>query len=180
MRRSRFYGTLLIGGVLGLVLTACGQATTSGTPTSSVGAGNVSGTISVGSKDFTEAILVAEMHAQLLEHAGFTVERKLSLGGTPVAHQALVSGDIDLYPEYTSTGLQEVLKVTELPKDPQAILETVKNGYEQQFKLTWLAPAPFNDSNTFATTKRSSFRSTTSRRSFVSTRSSSTRRSLMP
>jgi hypothetical protein len=54
----------------------------------------------VGSKDFTEAILVAEMDAQLLELASFTVERKLNLGGTPVAHQALLKGDIDLYPEY--------------------------------------------------------------------------------
>jgi osmoprotectant transport system substrate-binding protein len=123
-----------------LVLAACGQA-------------NQSRAIRIGSKDFTEAILVAEMEAQLLEHAGLTVERKLNLGGTPIAHQALINGDIDLYPEYTSTGLQEVLKTEGLPKEPTVIHATVKAGYEQQFKLTWLAPAPFNDSNTFATTK---------------------------
>ncbi|HNP74427.1 MAG TPA: glycine betaine ABC transporter substrate-binding protein, partial [Kouleothrix sp.] len=121
--------------------------------TSTGAAGGASGTLKVGSKDFTEAIVVAELYAQLLEQAGFTVERKLNLGGTPVAHQALLSGDIDLYPEYTSTGLQEVLKAPDLPKDPKQILSTVKQGYEQQFKLTWLDPSPFNDSNTFATTK---------------------------
>jgi osmoprotectant transport system substrate-binding protein len=142
VRSSRFVKALAWQLILVLLLAACGQANTSG-----------SSPIRVGSKDFTEAILVAEMHAQLLEHAGFTVERKLNLGGTPVAHQALVNGDIDMYPEYTSTGLQEVLKVTELPKDPKVILETVKKGYEQQFKVTWLEPAPFNDSNTFATTR---------------------------
>jgi osmoprotectant transport system substrate-binding protein len=144
MKRTQYYTALVWGSLLVLVLTACGQANQGG---------NASNTISVGSKDFTEAILVAEMHAQLLEHAGLTVERKLNLGGTPVAHQALLSGDIDMYPEYTSTGLQEVLKVTELPKDPQVILETVKAGYEQQFQVTWLDPAPFNNSNTFATTR---------------------------
>jgi osmoprotectant transport system substrate-binding protein len=111
------------------------------------------GTIKIGSKDFTEAILVAELEAQLLENAGFTVERKLNLGATPIAHEAILKGDIDLYPEYTSTGLQEVLKATDLPKDPKEILAKVKAGYEQQFKLTWLEPAPFNDTNTFATTK---------------------------
>jgi len=122
-------------------------------PTAAGATGGASGTLKVGSKDFTEAILVGELYAQLLENAGFTVERKLNLGGTPVAHQALVNGDIDLYPEYTSTGLQEVLKSQDLPKDPKVILDTVKKGYESQFKLTWLDPSPFNDSNTFATTK---------------------------
>ena len=52
------------------------------------------------------------MYAQLLENAGYTVEKKLNLGGTPVAQAAIVKGDIDLYPEYTSTGLQTILKDT--------------------------------------------------------------------
>jgi osmoprotectant transport system substrate-binding protein len=140
VRRIHIYKTLVWGIVL--LLTSCGQLPTAG-----------SSTIRVGSKDFTEAILVAEMEAQLLEHAGYTVERKLNLGGTPVAHQALINDEIDLYPEYTSTGLQEMLKAQELPKDPKEIHTAVKQGYEQQFKLTWLDPSPFNDSNTFATTK---------------------------
>ena len=53
---------------------------------------------------------MAELYAQVLENAGFKVERKFNLGATPIAQAALLSGDIDLYPEYTSTGLLEVLK----------------------------------------------------------------------
>ncbi len=110
------------------------------------------GTIKVGSKDFTEEFIVAELYAQLLEDAGFTVERKLNLGGTPIAHPALVQGDIDLYPEYTSTGLLEVLKKEPI-KDAKQIVEAVRKDYETQFKVTWLEPSPFNDSNTFAVTQ---------------------------
>jgi osmoprotectant transport system substrate-binding protein len=111
-----------------------------------------SGTIKVGSKDFTEEFIVAELYAQVLENAGFTVERKLNLGGTPIAQAALVNGDIDLYPEYTSTGLLTVLKQDPI-KDPQQILSTVKQEYETQFKLTWLDASPFNDTNGLAVTQ---------------------------
>ncbi len=110
------------------------------------------GPVQIGSKDFTEAILVAELYAQVLERAGFTVERKFNLGATPIAHEALLKGDIDLYPEYTSTGLQEVLKDTERYTDAAAILEAVRQGYEEQFELTWLEASPFNNTNVFATT----------------------------
>jgi osmoprotectant transport system substrate-binding protein len=110
------------------------------------------GTINIGSKDFTEEFIVAEMYAQLLENAGFTVNRKLNLGGTPVAQAALVKGDIDLYPEYTSTGLLTVLKQAVI-QDPKQIYATVKKGYEDQFKITWLDPSPFNDTQALATTK---------------------------
>ncbi len=106
----------------------------------------------VGSKDFTEEFIVAEMYALLLEHAGLTVERKINLGGTPIAQAAIEAGDIDIYPEYTSTGLLTVLKKDPL-KDPKEIYAAVKQGYEEQFKLTWLDPSPFNDTNGLATTQ---------------------------
>lgn len=109
-------------------------------------------TLKVGSKDFTEEFILAEMYSLLLEDAGFKVERKFNLGGTPVAHAALLKGDIDLYPEYTSTGLLTVLKEKPLP-DPAAIIDAVRKGYKEQFKLTWLAPAPFNDTQALATTR---------------------------
>src|SRR3954451_9278021 len=64
----------------------------------------------VGSKNFTEQIVVAEIFAQALEVAGATVERRVNLGGTAIAHRALTTGEIDLYPEYTGTGLGVVLK----------------------------------------------------------------------
>ncbi len=110
------------------------------------------GTVVVGSKDFTEQFIVAEMYAQLLENEGFTVERKFNLGGTPIAHEAIMNGDIDLYPEYTSTGLLTVLKLDPI-QDPQEIYNTVKSGYEQKYKLTWLTPSPFNDTQALAMTK---------------------------
>jgi osmoprotectant transport system substrate-binding protein len=110
------------------------------------------GTVIVGSKDFTEQFIVAEMYAQLLEKEGFTVERKLNLGGTPIAHEAMMNGDIDLYPEYTSTGLLTMLKLDPI-QDAQEIYTTVKSGYEQQYNLTWLTPSPFNDTQALAMTK---------------------------
>ena len=132
---------------------ATSEATAMAEPTAaSGGTGGASGTIKVGSKDFTEEFIVAELYAALLENAGFTVERKLNLGGTPVAQAALLNGDIDLYPEYTSTGLLEVLKKEPI-KDAKQIVDTVRQEYESQFKLTWLDPSPFNDSNTFAVTQ---------------------------
>ena len=109
-------------------------------------------TVKVGSKDFTEEFILAEMYALLLEDAGFKAERKFNLGGTPIAHAALVKGDIDLYPEYTSTGLLTVLKQRPIA-DPKAIVEAVRKGYQEQFKLVWLEPAPFNDTQALATTK---------------------------
>ncbi|MCK9246108.1 MAG: hypothetical protein M0P11_04040 [Anaerolineaceae bacterium] len=108
--------------------------------------------IIVGSKDFTEQFIVAEMYAQLLGNEGFTVERKLNLGGTPIAHEAIMNGDIDLYPEYTSTGLLTMLKLDPL-QNAQEIYTTVKNGYEQEFNLTWLTPSPFNNTQALAMTK---------------------------
>ncbi len=136
---GRFGMLLAIGMLLTLVLSACGGSASS-TP------------IKVGSKDFTEEFLVGEMYALMLENEGFKVERKHNLGGTPVAQAAITKGDIDLYPEYTSTGLLTVLKKAPIA-DPAQILSTVKSEYEQQFKLTWLTPSPFNDTNGLAVTQ---------------------------
>ena len=133
--------------------TAAENAGTGGAAAQAQGSGAPpNGPVRIGSKDFTEAILVAELYAQVLERAGFTVERKFNLGATPIAHAALLKGDIDLYPEYTSTGLQEVLKDTNRYDDAAAILEAVRKGYEEQFQLTWLDASPFNNTNVFATT----------------------------
>jgi len=133
--------------------TGSTSSATTGTVTQTEGTGAApNGPIKIGSKDFTEAILVAELYAQVLERAGFTVERKFNLGATPIAHEALRKGDIDLYPEYTSTGLQEVLKDTNRYADAAAIVDAVRKGYEEQFQLTWLNASPFNNTNVFATT----------------------------
>lgn len=107
--------------------------------------------ISVGSKNFTEELIVGEMYAQLLEHAGYPVTRKLNLGGVAVAMGALERGDIDLYPEYTGTGLLAVLKQP-AARSESAVYAAVKRGYAQRYKMTWLEPAPMNDTQALATT----------------------------
>ncbi|MFO7678792.1 MAG: glycine betaine ABC transporter substrate-binding protein [Chloroflexota bacterium] len=109
-------------------------------------------TITVASKDFTEQFILGEMYALLLEDAGYTVNRKMNLGGTPVAHQALLDGEIDVYPEYTGTGLLTVLKL-EVMSDPQAVFDAVKTGYADQFSLAWLDAAPMNNTQALAMTR---------------------------
>jgi len=111
--------------------------------------------ISVGSKDFTEELILGEMYAQLLEKAGFSVTRKLNLGGTQVAMEALRRGDIDLYPEYTGTALITILGDKAL-RDEAAIYATVKREYAKRYALVWLAPAPMNDTQALAMTQAGS------------------------
>lgn len=104
--------------------------------------------ITVGSKNFTEQLILGEIVAQHLEHRlGQPVARKLNLGGTLLAHRALVNGEIDLYPEYTGTALTSVLKLP-LSSDPAAVYATVKAEYLTRFHIHWLEPLGFN--NTFA------------------------------
>ncbi len=106
----------------------------------------------VASKDFTESFILGEMYAILLESAGFQVERKINLGGTPVIQQALLNGEVDIYPEYTGTGLLTVLQLP-MMTDAGEVYLTVKAAYEEQFDLTWLAPAPMNNTQALAMTR---------------------------
>jgi osmoprotectant transport system substrate-binding protein len=104
--------------------------------------------IVVGSKNFTEQLILGEILAQHLENRLKTkVDRKLNLGGTLLAHQALVRGDIDLYPEYTGTALTSILKLSP-SSDARQVFEQVKAEYLRRFQITWLKPLGFN--NTFA------------------------------
>jgi osmoprotectant transport system substrate-binding protein len=103
-------------------------------------------TLKVGSKNFTEQFIVAELYAGALEAAGFKVERKINLGATLIAHEALRTGAIDLYPEYTGTGLLAVMKQQgRIESDPQKVYDTVKAHYEKEYKLTWLKPSGVNN-----------------------------------
>jgi osmoprotectant transport system substrate-binding protein len=106
------------------------------------------GNIVVGSKNFTESLILGEIAAQQLERKlHVRVERKLDLGGTLLAQQAIVRGDIDIYPEYTGTGSSVVLKQS-IPDDPLHAYIAVKEAYLKRFRLVWLPPLGFND--TFA------------------------------
>ncbi|TCI00024.1 ABC transporter [Roseococcus sp. SYP-B2431] len=107
--------------------------------------------IRVGSKNFTEQLVVGELYAQTLEAQGMTVERRLNLGGTAIAQSALLSGEIDLYPEYTGTGLGVVLREP-LEGDPAGILARVQAGYAERFDLRWIAPSGIDNGNALLVT----------------------------
>ena len=108
--------------------------------------------IRVGSKDFTEQFILGEMYALALEGAGLQVERKLNLGGTPVAQKAMENGDIDLYPEYTGTGLLTVLKMP-VEQDARKVYDIVAKNYKEKYNFIWLEPAPMNNMQAFAMTR---------------------------
>jgi osmoprotectant transport system substrate-binding protein/osmoprotectant transport system permease protein len=105
-----------------------------------------SDTIVVGSKNFTEQVVLGELLAQTLERRGIRVTRRLNLGGSFICDQAIRSGDIDAYVEYTGTALAAILKQP-LEKDPDATLTSLRNAYGRS-GLSVLAPLGFN--NTFA------------------------------
>ncbi|MGI8644389.1 MAG: glycine betaine ABC transporter substrate-binding protein, partial [Thermomicrobiales bacterium] len=128
--------------------------------------------VQIGSKNFTEQFILGQMYGMLLEEAGIPIELSLNLGGTGIAHAALTSGEIDMYPEYPGTALVEVLdrQFSELtdtatpaaatpatagtPGAGQAVDElvynTVKDFYEQEFNVTLLEETPFNNTQAVA------------------------------
>ena len=102
--------------------------------------------VSIGSKDFTESALLAEIVAQMLEARGVSVERRFELGGN-LPHEALVSGTLDLYPEYTGTSYTAILQHAPIG-DPRAVYDQVKQEYASKFNLEVSPPLGFE--NTFA------------------------------
>lgn len=138
----RLFVLLLLALLTTLTAIACNGGST----------GSAGGAIEVGSKDFTEQFILGEMYALVLENSGFEVERKLNLGGTPVAQAGLQSGQIDLYPEYTGTGLLTVLKLP-ANSNQQQVYKTVADAYKEKFNLVWLEPAPMNNTQALAMTQ---------------------------
>jgi osmoprotectant transport system substrate-binding protein len=109
----------------------------------------------VGSKNFTEQVLLAEILAQHIERRlRVTVGRKFNLGGTLIAQAAITSGTIDLYPEYSGTALAAVLHRPPA-KDPCVVMQQVRDAYREKWQLEWLPPLGFN--NTFAMMVRGDF-----------------------
>ncbi|UCD25590.1 MAG: ABC transporter substrate-binding protein [Gemmatimonadota bacterium] len=101
----------------------------------------------VGSKNFTESILLGEIVAQQLETHGFTVDRRFNLGGTFICHNAMVAGQMDVYVEYTGTAYSAIL---ELPteRDPVIVRAVIDSVYRDRWDMVWGEPLGFN--NTFA------------------------------
>lgn len=114
--------------------------------------GSSPASVAVGSKNFTEELIIGELYAQSLEKHGISVTRKLNLGGTQIAMAALEKGEIDLYPEYTGTALLNQLKAAPM-SDAKKIYDTVRREYAQRYNLVWLDPAPMNDTQALATTQ---------------------------
>ncbi len=103
--------------------------------------------IVVGSKNFTESIILGEIVAQKIEGLGIEVERKLNLGGTFINHEAMVSGQLDVYVEYTGTAYSAVLQLPVI-SDAAAITAAVDSAYAENWDLIWTPQLGFN--NTFA------------------------------
>jgi osmoprotectant transport system permease protein len=110
-------------------------------------AASSSGVIVVGSKNFTEQLILGEIVAQTIEReTGLSVRRRLNLGGTLICDRALLAGDIDVYVEYTGTALTAIFQQPP-SNDPEMVLETVRNAYANSGR-TLLPPLGFD--NTFA------------------------------
>jgi osmoprotectant transport system permease protein len=106
--------------------------------------------IVIGSKNFTEQLILGNMLADLIEDkTDIQVERQLNLGGTQVAFNALNSGDIDLYVEYTGTGLVNILKETP-NNNPDEVYHVVKKKFHEKYGIELLEPLGFNNTYTLA------------------------------
>ena len=101
--------------------------------------------IRVGSKNFSEQFIVAELYAGALEAAGYDVERKLNIGSTFAVHDAIRAGTIDVYPEYTGTGLITLLGEPGGGTDPDRVYDQVRTGYRDRFELEWLNRSAVNN-----------------------------------
>jgi osmoprotectant transport system substrate-binding protein len=137
MRLNR---TLALGAFVLVLASAC-----------TTGGGGSKPAIKVGSADFTESKLLAELYGQALEAKGYTVERKLGLGARKVSQPAIESGQIDLMPEYLGSLLGHY-DPSKPSGDPQAELTALQPLLSAK-GLTVLTPAPAQDQNGFAVRK---------------------------
>lgn len=121
---------LFVIATMATIITGCGKK-------------DGSATIKVGSKDFSENLILSEIYSLALEDAVYKVDRVFNIASSAV-HTAIVNDEVDLYPEYTGTGLLSVLKLP-LETDPQKVYDTVKKEYKEQFDIEWLDYAKAND-----------------------------------
>ena len=117
------------------------------------GCGGDKKSVVIGSKDFSESIILGEMFAQLIENnTDIEVVRKLNMGGTFVCFEAIKNGDIDIYPEYTGTGLTAQLKM-DVITDSEEAYRVVAEEFNKQFNIKWLSPLGLNNTYTLAVTQ---------------------------
>ncbi|HUS04701.1 MAG TPA: glycine betaine ABC transporter substrate-binding protein [Bryobacteraceae bacterium] len=112
--------------------------------------------LSVGSKNFTEQVILGEIIAQhVIQKLKINVEKKLNMGGTLLVHQSMESGQIDVYPEYTGTGLSSILKLN-MTADPQGVFDRVREVYRSSYQMEWLDPLGFDNSFVMAVRRNDS------------------------
>lgn len=161
-RLSRHFPAWVLIAVLALVVAACGDDgggdTTAaggdgGTDTAAAGDDGqpLEGLeISVGSKDFDEQLILGNMLKIAFEEHGATVEDNINLGGTNLAREALLAGDIDTYAEYNGTGYAVHLGIEEeIPNDPEELTSIVRERDLEENDIHWLSRAPFNNTYGF-------------------------------
>ncbi|QMW03551.1 ABC transporter permease/substrate-binding protein [Spirosoma foliorum] len=114
--------------------------------------GERTATVVMGSKVFTEQYILAEIYRQLIEgQTSLRVVTKTGLGGTQICFDALRTGSIDFYPEYTGTGLLVILQpstaiLQQLPMQTDSVYQFVEQQFQEKYKLDWLKPLGFNNS----------------------------------
>ena len=116
---------------------------------------NAGTTITVGSKNFTEQFILGEIYAQALQAAGYTVKKDLNLGSEQIALKALQSGDVDGYPEYTSTALTSFFDVQpqDIPKDPDQAVTEAQDDFAKEGLVAY-SPTPFTSANAVGILKK--------------------------
>lgn len=138
-----------------LLLAAPPLALLAGGGGESAGRSDAGGRVAICTKNFTEQLLLGELMAQTIErHTSLAVERRFNMGGTVICHEALASGAVDLYAEYTGTALTSILRDagTFPGGDPDRVLAHVDARYRTRFDATWLPPFGFD--NTFVLVAR--------------------------
>lgn len=109
------------------------------------------GTVRIGSKIFGEQYILAEMYSMLIKgYTNYNVATKTGLGGTKICFDAMTNKQIDLYPEYTGTGLLAIIQppqkdIDALAGDRDKTYAYVKNAFEKQYQIKWLQPIGFNN-----------------------------------
>jgi len=157
MRRGHFPALLVALAVLAcaLLLAACGDddsgsGDTGGTTGELIerNPANADTEITVGSKNFTEQFILGEIYAQALEAAGYDVKKDLNLGSEQIALRALKGGDVDGYPEYTSTALTSFFDVEpqDIPKDAEQAVTESQSQFEEEGLVAY-EPTPFTSAN---------------------------------
>lgn len=145
-----------------VLLAACGDDDKSSTDTGSTGAkviernaDNAGKQLTVGSKNFTEQFILGEIYAQGLQAAGYDVKKDLNLGSEQIALKALKGGDVDAYPEYTSTALTSFFDVQpqDIPKDAQQAVQESQAKFEEEGLVAY-DPTPFTSANAVGMLKK--------------------------